>query len=150
MCLDIEHALKVGLVKEIENSEDDGYKFTKKFLDNNPRLITNIERSSSSPYISELIYKYFKIVKVNGNNQIQSYDECPIWVLVELMSFGDFILCYNYYQDYINKDNSEIIPKNIINLVRSIRNCCAHNNCLIHNLKPNEKNVNEPQKISKL
>ncbi|MCD7867640.1 MAG: Abi family protein [Clostridiales bacterium] len=60
-----------------------------------------------------------------------AYDDCPIWVLCELLSFGDFIYLYNFY--YKGCGEQTISPA-ILNLVKSLRNASAHNNCIISNL----------------
>lgn len=137
MCIDIEHDLKVLLLKNIEDdSTEDGYTIVDDFLNNNPRIVDKIAAASSSPFTGNLIYKYFSVQKVNNNgrneNQIVAYD-CPAWVLMELLSFGDFIRFYEYY--YKLKGGMPI-DKSLINLVKSLRNGCAHNNCIIADLNP--------------
>lgn len=139
MCIDIEHDLKVLLLKDLENNTaEDGYSIVKSFLDENPYIVRKIEATSSSPFTGNLISKYFTIQKVydtqkrKKENQIIAVD-CPVWVLVELLSFGDFIHFYEYY--YSKREKLPIsIP--IINLVKSLRNGCAHNNCIIADLNP--------------
>lgn len=56
MCIDIEHDLKVKILKEIEsNSKIDGYSIVKKFLDKNSVTVKNIARTSASAFTSDLI-----------------------------------------------------------------------------------------------
>lgn len=141
MCSDIEHALKVKLVSEIEKSANDGYELVQRFLAKCPRTLEKIEFQSSSPYVSKLIRKYFMLEKsINPetgkhSNKIIDYSKCPIWVLVEVLSFGDFIACYRMFYDESTTDG---IPSNLLNLVKSLRNCCAHNNCIIHDLSSDD------------
>ena len=136
MCLDIEHALKVKLVKDAEDSTlINGYDIVSQFLDENPRVINKLEGTSSSPFTKDLLFKYFIIKKVNNmpnkiNNKIVGYD-CPIWVLLELLSFGDFI---RFYEFYYNQTGQEHIPLTLINLTKSLRNGCTHNNCILADL----------------
>lgn len=52
--------------------------------------------------------------------------DCPAWVSMEVLSFGDFIRFYEYYY---GKKNSIPVCISMINLVKSLRNGCAHNNC---------------------
>ncbi len=149
MCIDIEHALKVNLIKDIESGSDNGYIFAQTFLNAHPEIIRNIQKTSSSPYTSDLIAKNFTLNSIQltsglCKNEIIDFSNCPIWVLVELLSFGDFIKCYD---EYYSSLGTQHIPKGVMHLVRSIRNCCAHNNCLINDL--NIKNTSSaPQKIS--
>ena len=71
---------------------------------------------------------------------IQAYnDQYPVWVLVEVISFGDFThLCALYEELY----DEVIVNNKYLNSVRDIRNAAAHSNCLINKLK--EKN-NKPE-----
>ena len=65
-------------------------------------------------------------------NKIINID-CPVWVLVELLTFGDFMKLYSYY--YTKNPNPPVNYK-ILNLVRNLRNGCAHNNCILADLTP--------------
>lgn len=122
MCLDIEHFLKVSLLNAIENNlQEDGYTIIRKFIakDSNVKALLTI-RSHKSDYCKELIEKY--------------YPDFPVWVFVELISFGDLThLCSFYTEQYGTKIADHIL----LNSVRDIRNACAHSNCLINKLKPN-------------
>lgn len=137
MCLDIEHDLKVRMLKDIEtDSTTDGYDIVNSFLHQNHYIIGKLEATSTSPFTSDLIQKYFTIQKKYNlkkrkkENQIAAYNDCPIWVLFEMLTFGDFIKLYNFY--YSTRDNK--ISCSIINLVKSLRNGTAHNNCILYNL----------------
>ncbi|MFC3920224.1 Abi family protein [Streptococcus lactarius] len=52
---------------------------------------------------------------------------------MELLSFGSII---NFYLDYYTRKNSPHIQSQILNLVRSLRNAAAHNNCILYDLNP--------------
>ncbi len=139
MCIDIEHDLKVALLKDLENnSSEDGYSIVDSFLNANPYIVHRIEATSSSPFTCNLIHKYFDIQSVFNpqknkyENKIRGID-CPVWVLLELLTFGDFICFYEYY--YATKGQVPI-STSLINLVKSLRNGCAHNNCIIADLNP--------------
>ena len=139
MCIDIEHDLKVSLLKDLEgNVSENGYDIVDRFLNANPYIIHRIEATSASPFTGNLVYKYFKIQKVfnpeknKDENKITGID-CPVWVLMELLTFGDFICFYEYY--YATRGKQPISTA-VINLVKSLRNGCAHNNCIIADLNP--------------
>lgn len=53
-------------------------------------------------------------------------------VLLETITFGELIKFYEFYYTYYEK--KQPIPKNILSCVKSIRNACAHNNCILNNL----------------
>lgn len=147
MCSDIEHALKVKLIAEIEKDETtDGYDIVKQFLQQNPVIVRKIESTVASPFTTDLIHKYFLTQKIfnetKGRYEIRIIDcsDCPAWVLLELLTFGDFLYFYDFYASGKSK-----IPRNILNMVKSIRNAAAHNNCILADL--NRGNVRIPKEI---
>lgn len=138
MCLDIEHDLKVRILKDIENDiSTDGYDITNTFLSQNSYILGKLEATSSSPFTRDLIHKYFSIQRIYNaqkgkkENKITSYDDCPAWVLLEMLTFGDFIKFYEFY--YSTRTFNKISTP-VINLVKSLRNGAAHNNCIIADL----------------
>ena len=121
MCLDIEHALKVKLLKEItKNKDEDGYLLIRKFLaeGNNIKILENIYKHRNGEYCKDLIKKY--------------YPYFPIWVFLEVISFGELLNLCSFYQELYN--NAYIIDNKLMNEVRDIRNAAAHSNCLINKL----------------
>lgn len=135
MCLDLEHSLKVSLLSDITiNDDEDGYSIVEDFLRKNKFILNNIFLKSRSTYVGDLIDKYF-VFKLDELNQIDldaTVICCPVWALMEIISFGDFTKFYSmYYEAYPNGTDYT----SILNSVKSLRNACAHNNCLIHNLR---------------
>lgn len=150
MCLDIEHDLKVKMVKDIENDPTtDGYNIVNDFLSNNSYIVEKIEATSASPFTSDLIHNYFTIQskttppKGRKINKITRFDNCPAWVLLELLTFGDFI---KFYEFYYSTRKFPKVSTPIINLVKSLRNGVAHNNCILSNLDHGTSNA--PPEIS--
>lgn len=146
MCLDIEHSLKVALIADIAfNDEEDGYNIVEQFISKNDYILTDIFYKSNSTYVGDLIKKYFEFEyseDENGKKNITLKKiDCPIWAFMEIITFGDFTKFYSsYYELYPLGVNYT----GILNSVKSLRNACAHNNCIIHNLrkgttKPTEK-----------
>lgn len=151
MCLDIEHDLKVKILKDIEENQlTDGYEIVKNFLSQNTYIIAKLEANSVSPFTSDLIHKYFIVQhkydteKRKDINKIVVYDDCPVWVLLELLTFGDFI---KFYEFYYSSESYFPIPIPIINLAKSLRNGVAHNNCILSDLKHGTSRA--PEKISR-
>lgn len=135
LCLDIEHALKVRIVKDIVCDEEiNEYDIVYRFLKNNSFIVESIARKHSATYTNGLIENYFEVSKENkhegknSHNIILAYDDCPAWVLVELLSFGDFLKFYEFYYD------SPPIRVGLLNIVKSLRNGAAHNCCMLSNL----------------
>lgn len=143
-CIDIEHCLKVRILYDIEhNSLENGYDIVENFLSksDNKYVIDAIRRSSHSHYNGELINHYFNYEFSDGKMRF----DCPVWAFLEMISFGVLIDFYNFYY---NKYKSFPINPKILNSVRSLRNACVHNNCVIHNLLPS-KNTKSLYEIDK-
>lgn len=122
MALDIEHFLKVKLLKDIENNpKEDGYHIIQKFLakGDNLRILKKIQAHKASDYCKNLIEKY--------------YPYFPAWVFVELISFGDLAYLCEFYNQYYDV---KLADKILLNSVRDIRNASSHSNCLINVLVP--------------
>ena len=125
MCLDVEHALKTRLLKDIEdNPEEDGYDIIRRFITKYERSCQNIQKHKSSEYCRELIEKY--------------YPYFPAWVFVELISFGDMVKLYEYYSD---RYPGRLKDSELLYSIRDLRNATAHSNCLINKL---QKGTNKP------
>lgn len=126
MSLDIEHALKVSLLSHIENNPaEDGYELIRKFISytnakgqlQNEYILKKIRSHKSSAYCKDLIDKY--------------YPYFPVWVFVELISFGDLAYLIAFYDELYS---DSIINNKLMNIVRDMRNAAAHSNCLINKL----------------
>ena len=120
MCLDIEHVIKVRLIKNITNNpSEDGYDIVRKFIaqDDNLRILKNIRSHKSGEYCKDLIEKY--------------YPYFPVWVFVELISFGDLLYFCSFYEKIYGV---QIINNKLMNTVRGVRNAAAHSNCLLNKM----------------
>ena len=120
MCLDIEHVIKVRLIKNITNNpSEDGYDIVRKFIaqDDNLRILKNIRSHKSGEYCKDLIEKY--------------YPYFPVWVFVELISFGDLLYFCSFYEKIYGV---QIINNKLKNTVRDVRNAAAHSNCLLNKM----------------
>lgn len=125
MCLDVEHALKTTMLKDIEDNElEDGYDIIRRFITKYDRSCQNINNHKSSEYCRELIDKY--------------YPYFPAWVFVELISFGDMVKLYEYYNERYPK---RLKDGELLYSIRDLRNATAHSNCLINKL---QKGNNKP------
>lgn len=117
MCLDIEHALKISLLNDIqENPDEDGYSIVTKFCETYQDFLDSTHRRMNNSYCHDLFF----------NNE----DNLPIWVLLEVISFGDLIKLYKlYYRIY--DDRVALFNAKLLDNVRCIRNASAHSNCLL-------------------
>lgn len=121
MTLDIEHYLKVQLLKDISNDpHENGYAIVDEFMSMHPLVSQTIDRKARNSYCEELVHKY--------SHQFAA------WNIVEVLSFGDLLdLCDTYYY----KQNAAKIRVGNFRIVKFLRNAAAHNNCLINNLADN-------------
>ena len=139
LCLSIEHYLKVKLLNAVEtNPDEDGYRLIQLFIANDKNLssLKKIQSHKSSAYCKDLIEKY--------------YPYFPIWVFLELISFGELAYLCDFYNDLYD---DEICESSLLNSVRDIRNASAHSNCLINHLyagdnSPDPNVVREVRSIS--
>ena len=146
MCADIEHAIKTRLITNIENNPDEnGYDIVDVFLSKNTDVLENIEGKSGSVFTGGLIEKYFTLCYVYDKNEAKKFlktrilkCECPVWVLVEIITFGDLIKLISLYNEIYPNHIIDIPSKNILQAVKSLRNACAHNNCLLNNMNKGE------------
>jgi abortive infection bacteriophage resistance protein len=127
MALNIEHFAKVSLLNYIsEDLTENGYDIIDHYInflseDDKVHLFREIDQNKKSIYCGDIVQKY------DGNY--------PIWVFVEIISFGGFLRFYKYcvYKQYVGnkilKDNYHLMLN-----VKSIRNAAAHNNCIINDL----------------
>lgn len=140
--LDIEHFLKVALIKAVEDrmvniKSEDGYKILEGYLNADDiidfddkvkastkrknRYNNKFSQNLKNPYCYGLIRKY--------------NEEMPIWAYVELCSFGDIKDLIDYYSNVTGWNLG--IDTITLDRVRQIRNACAHGNCIINDLNHN-------------
>jgi abortive infection bacteriophage resistance protein len=145
--ISIEHFSKINLLNQCtEDSKDDGYQIVADFLEANPKIKEKNKKNASErrDYCCDLKLKYS--------------EDMPVWVLMELLTFGEYVNFLSFYERQHHRKNANVIwTQNCFWSVRIIRNACAHNNCLLPSLfkEPNrnvengDKNQNK-QLFSKL
>lgn len=134
-----------------KNPNEDGYSICDEFLKKYSYIKDSIAEKADSSFTGNLIDKYFNLCYVFDNRPennhmgicIQSCD-CPIWVLTEIIGFNSLIKFIRFYNE--KYPNSININTAVLNPVRSLRNACAHNNCLLNDLHP--QNTRPPELIS--
>ncbi len=130
MTLDIEHFAKVRLLGRIEQVGEDGYSVVRDFLASYDRTgsdgrIKNrtkdeIAKGESSPYVAGIFAKYPDF-------------NFPVWVFLELVTFGTFIYFYKFCAERF-KDKSMLDDFYLLQSVKCLRNACAHNNCILNDM----------------
>lgn len=127
MCLDIEHILKTRLIYDSTiNSDTDGFDIVRDFLNENYSVEKSIiDKAKGKSVCASLAAHYW-------DSEEESLKPMPVWVIVELISFGDFIKLYTFYYQRYHRfpDYSRYLGA-----INFLRNASAHSNCLIHSLK---------------
>ena len=139
LSLDIEHYLKVALLRDFNKTSSDGYTLIEKFISfNRKHFDDEMKGKREGKACSNLILQY--------------EGEFAIWNFVEVIAFRDFQELYNYFYSLhgIELHGTQNGPyKHLIYPVRILRNAAAHNNCLINSLRipyvSQEKFNNNPQ-----
>ena len=141
MALDIEHFLKVSLIKAVEDrmasvGDEDGYEIIRGFL-----LADDIQSiSERAEKAAKRSSSFSRKINQNKHNPycgglIENYsDEMPVWTFVELGSFGDLRDLIEYYS--VKTGWQLPVDLKSIDRVRQLRNACAHGNCIINDLCP--------------
>ena len=142
--VDIEHYLKVAMLRDFNDSEEDGYEIVKRYIEQNPdHYESEIDSKLDGKACSNLVIKY--------------KDCFAIWNIIEILSFSDFQNLYDlfYLLNREPKKPQESTYKRVpyhyfFNPVRILRNAAAHNNCLISSLKkPYKTDFNSNPEVSR-
>nr|DAL20384.1 MAG TPA_asm: Abi-like protein [Caudoviricetes sp.] len=132
MTIDIEHYVKLQLLRIFEIHKENGHSIVKDYFDSLSSdqkniFLKELERSKSSTYCDGLYSKYI-------SNCSQNSFDIPVWVFLELTTFGTLIafykICSIKYSDKQMLDNHYLLKT-----CKSIRNASAHNNCLLNDLR---------------
>lgn len=128
MTLDIEHFAKIKLMELIDSSSDeDGYK-----------IVSDFKESLTSSYLKRLKRELHNRsagdagYDVYAGDLIAKYElEMPVWVFLEVISFGTFLSFYRFCaQRWGNTDMLQEFY--ILKSVKALRNACAYNSCIVN------------------
>lgn len=126
LTLDVEHAARTKLVRiASEHSDEDGYTLSRDYmagLNHNERRRREgeINMMGSGLFCGDLVRKY-------GGSPA----EMPIWVLMELFSFGSFIDLYLFCAE--RWDDDEMRHEHyMLRQAKSVRNACAHSSDVLN------------------
>lgn len=120
MSLDIEHTIKTKLLTDITNDpSEDGYSIVTDFL----------------AYDGSSIEEYMRTLKkethYNNGLYVKHHANPPIWVLFEVMMFGNFVKFVEYYYKRKNEPASYKEIQQVLKYVKNIRNTAAHNSPIL-------------------
>lgn len=131
MALDIEHFAKVQLLREIESHNEDGYEIVQGFISSSDSFDPKTNRKSN--YVKSEIDRTRKSEGERAPSPDGSKYEYPAWSFIEMVSFGSICRFYKYCSDRfdeksMNQFSYQLLP------VKTLRNACAHNHCIINSL----------------
>lgn len=125
ICLNIEHSIKIRIINGCQKQNYNGFDIVEEFINIYPSVKENILKNATTSYCSELI--------ANHKNKL------PIWVLIEVISFGDLCKLFKFLTDrdifgdhtkYVQRDNVSILYA-----VHNLRNAVAHSHCILRDLR---------------
>ncbi len=119
MCLNIEHALKVKAINICLDNKEDGYAIVEEYFNSqNEDVKGKILKNANNSYCMDLV--------------LQNQNKLPLWVMLEVVSFGDLCHFYQFLskKGYVNCSELDVIFK-----IRDLRNAAAHNHCLLSQIK---------------
>ncbi|GAA3633118.1 Abi family protein [Lactobacillus hamsteri] len=131
LTLDIEHGIKTFIITNISNNpEEDGYSIVQEFKDKYPAQYEHtLTQLNKNRYLHDLYQKY--------------HSDMPIWVFMEISSFGVLSLFTDfYYKKYKTKNLRQIHSH--LKFCKNIRNACAHSDPFLINLFSDKEFLRHP------
>lgn len=132
MCLDIEHIIKTEILNDVSlASNEDGYTIMTDFYKSEEQK----KRTFRNVLKKERVDKNGKTTKIDVPKEEfkKHFNNPPIWVCLELMSYNQFNEFLHFYQSRFNNPKFSLAVRCIGN-VKKVRNVSAHNQPLLVNL----------------
>ncbi|WP_206911814.1 hypothetical protein IGL98_000020 [Enterococcus sp. DIV0840] len=145
LTLDIEHSLKTKIISSITKGDDDGYSIVGEYNNYQKSNFNSwIERKNiSEKEQAEQQAKYIdvvdKIMNERSNRKNYDYDlyckrikKPSIWVLLELMTFGQLSSFIKFYCEQNLFESSKYeVAKIFLPYSKNVRNCAAHSRTIL-------------------
>lgn len=137
--LDLEHALKTSILTNVTHDKnEDGYSIVRDFF--------RWSKLDKEDILDKTSKKNNYLFPVYAKHQ----QTLSLWVLFEILSFGEFGQFVEFYYDRITLNKKKYaVPNQIFRYAKNVRNAAAHNNSLILNLTKGST-VKVPNEIAKL
>ena len=139
MALDVEHAARMQIISLTETHGDDEYAIVQDFvdgLDAKERRILDgeIARNRNNIYCGDMVRKYER-----------GY---PVWVFVELLSFGKLCSFYRFCADRF--EQPEMVKTYYrMRMCQTLRNAAAHGSCILNDLSSNKSTIRTDSVINR-
>lgn len=124
MVLDVERYARFEILRMVDLHAEDGYGIVHDFtasLSNKERAILagEIARNRTNTYCGDIVRKY--------------ESDFPVWVFVEVLSFGKLIELYRFCAErFANKEMQQRFY--LLLMCKTLRNAAAHNSCILNDL----------------
>ncbi|PKE16725.1 Abi family protein [Macrococcoides caseolyticum] len=148
MCLDIEHIIKsIILNNASQNEKEDGYNIMATYYNRN-------ENKKKKTFRNVMHKQTIEIDGIKRKEEVpkpeflKHYNNPPIWVCLELMSYNQFSNFLSHYYSTYNEQNLDFAVK-LISYVRKVRNMSAHSQPIIVNLANPKKDSTNSLLINK-
>lgn len=138
VALNAEHFLKVKLLRKFEEYGEDGYSIITEYFD----YLKSEDEANETTY-------YEKLKNELSRNEDNPYcggiisacaDGYSTWAFVEVISLGTLLSFYRFcaskYNDKDMKNDFHLMTS-----VKKLRNACAHNNCILNDLRSKESTI---------
>lgn len=136
---DIERIVKARLIEQISLAPgEDGYGVLADFMDAQVKryrnsITNNLKARAEKPgggdeYTGALIAHY--------------KDEMPIWVFLEVVSFGTMLAFYLFCAERWGNQAMRL-RHSVLTEVKAVRNCCSHGSCLLNGLSEGKTSTYE-------
>lgn len=124
MTLDVEHFAKVRLLGLAEEHGEDGHDIVRRYRESLPAdqlayLDRDLERRQHDTYSGNVVSKY--------------RDDMPLWVLLDVVSFGTFLGVIRFCaKRWGSRDLNDLW--HLLLRIKAVRNFCAHSKCSLNDL----------------
>lgn len=131
LTLSVEHGIKTLIISMISNDEEeDGYSIVKEFKQIYSAQYQNtLAQFNKNKYLQDMYSKY--------------YADMPVWVFMEIMSFGVLSQFVDFYCDKKGFKSLKQIRSHL-KFCKNIRNACAHSNPMLVNLFSDKEFIKNP------
>lgn len=137
LALDVEHFIKVKLLRITERQGEDGYQIISDYFEH---LKANDAKSSTShsfEYLMEELQRNADNPYCGGIIQ-KCQDGYAIWAFIEVVPLGTLIHFYKFCADRF-KDKDMQNDYYLLLTIRELRNAAAHNNCILNDMGASDK-----------
>lgn len=135
LTLDVEHAARTKLIRTItERDDEDGYAVVRDYMESlnhneRRRREGELGMMGNDLFCGDLVRKY-------GNPA-----DMPVWVLMELFSFGSFINLYLFCAERWG-DRKMVHEHYMLRQAKSVRNACAHSSDILNGIAAVDTRIN--------